>query len=379
MRVAVITESFLPQVNGVTNSVLRLAEHLRDRGHQAILVVPDDKDVPSSYAGFEVVTVAAISFPLYSDVKIGLSPSSLLERLLADWHPDIVHFASPFIIGSQGLMAAARLSLPTVAVYQTDIPSYTTRYGLGFLESLAWLRLRDIHNLATLTLAPSTYARDQLIAHGVPRVAVWGRGVDTVRFDPARRDPSLHDEWAPAGEVVIGSMGRLAPEKQLSDLTVLAGLPGTRLVVIGDGPNRQALAAQLPQALFLGQLRGQELARSLASLDLFVHPGELETFGQAVQEALASGLPVLAPARGGPIDLVRSGVTGFLYAPGDLAELRRRAEQLVTDSALRAACSRAARDFVRERTWPHLFDQLLGYYDQARRPWADGALVTDLR
>ena len=379
MRVAVITESFLPQVNGVTNSVLRLADHLRALGHQAILIVPDDKDVPASYAGFDVVTVAAVSFPGYNEVKIGLTPSSTLRRLLADWHPDVVHAAAPFVIGSQGLMAAARLSLPTVAIYQTDIPSYTTRYGLGLFEQLAWLRVRDIHNLATLTLAPSTYARDQLIAHGIPRVAVWGRGVDTARFDPAKRDPALHELWAPGGEVVIGSMGRLAPEKQISDLTVLAGLAGTRLVVVGDGPNRQALSAQLPDALFLGQLGGEELATALATMDLFVHPGELETFGQAIQEALASGLPVLAPARGGPIDLVRTGVTGYLYEPGDLAGLRRLTETLVADPTGRAEFSRQARDFVKDRTWPNLLDQLLDYYDEALRPWSDGTIVTDLR
>jgi phosphatidylinositol alpha 1,6-mannosyltransferase len=379
VRVAIIAESFLPQVNGVTNSVLRIAEHFRDRGHEALIIAPADHDVPASWAGHRVVTVPAVSFPLYSDVKIGLTPTFVIERLLEDWQPDLVHAASPFMIGHNGLLAAARLSLPTVAVYQTDVPSYAGRYGLGFVETLAWAKVRDIHNLATLTLAPSSYARDQLIEHGIPRVEVWGRGVDTVRFNPAKRDSQLHATWAPNDDIVIGSMGRLAPEKQIADLTVVADIPGTQLVIVGDGPSRRALATQLPEAHFLGQLSGEVLAETLATMDFFIHPGELETFGQAIQEAMASGLPVLAPARGGPLDLIQSGHNGYLYAPGDLVELRRRSVELVTNDQLRRNCSQAARAFVEQRTWPHLCDQLLNYYEQARRPWSDGEITADLR
>jgi phosphatidylinositol alpha 1,6-mannosyltransferase len=379
VRVAIIAESFLPQVNGVTNSVVRVAEHLRTRGHDAIVVAPDDNDVPRTCAGFEVVTVNTITFPLYTDIRLGLTPSFVLERLLADWAPDVVHVASPFIVGNNALLAAARLTLPTVAIYQTDVPSYTGLYGLGFLENMAWGRVRDIHSLATLTLAPSTFARDQLLAHGIPRVGIWGRGVDTVLFDPARRDLDLHAEWAPDGQVVIGFMGRLAAEKQVSDLTVLDGLPGVRLVVVGDGPTRSALKTQLPNALFLGRLGGTDLARALATMDLFVHPGELETFGQAIQEALASGLPVLAPARGGPIDLIQGGQTGFLYQPGHLDELREHARTLVADPDRRRRMSEAARAFVADRTWEHLGDQLLGHYKTVMRPWSSHRIEVDER
>jgi phosphatidylinositol alpha 1,6-mannosyltransferase len=377
--VAIVTESFLPQVNGVVNSVIRLAEHLRRENHEAIIVVPDDAQVPAQCAGFDVYTLGSITFPLYTDVKLGLTPSFVIERLLSDWAPDVVHVAAPFIVGHNALLAAARLSLPTVAIYQTDIPSFAGRYGLGFLEALAWHRVRDIHSLATLTLAPSTQARDQLIAHGVPRVAIWGRGVDTELFDPARRRDDLRRQWAPQGQTLIGYMGRLAPEKQVSDLTVLADLPGARLVVIGDGPSQAALKAQLPQAVFLGQLSGLDLAQAVASLDLFVHPGELETFGQAIQEALASGLPVLAPARGGPLDLVQPGRNGFLYPPGDLDRLRRQAGDLVADPAQRQVLALAARASVAQRTWPHLCDQLLDHYRSVMRPWSAGDLVADRR
>jgi phosphatidylinositol alpha 1,6-mannosyltransferase len=379
VRVAILTESFLPQINGVTNSVLRVADHLRQQGHEAIIVAPDDHDVPPTYAGFPVHTLTAVSFPLYSDVKIGLAPSFIVERLLLDWAPEVVHVAAPFIIGHNGLLAAARLSLPTVAIYQTDVPSYTNRYGLGFLESLAWLKVREMHNLATLTLAPSTYARDQLISHGIPRVGVWGRGVDTERFNPAQRDPDLHAQWAAPGQTVVGYMGRLAPEKQVSDLTVLTGLAGCQLVIVGDGPSRQALTAQLPQARFLGRLQGEALARAIATMDIFVHPGELETFGQAVQEALASGVPVVAPARGGPIDLIQSGHSGYLYPPGQLNQLRHLVELLINQPDQRRAYGRQARAGVVRHTWPDVCQQLLGHYRAAMRPWSEGAIEADPR
>ncbi len=364
----------MPQVNGVTNSILRVAEHLRDHGHQALIIAPSDTGVPDSYAGFPVATVASIAFPKYQDVRVSMTPSFVVDRLLTEFAPDVLHAGAPFLIGSTALLAAARYSIPSVAVYQTDVPSYAGRYGLSLLEQAAWARIRDIHSLANLTLAPSSEACQQLRRHGVPRVQLWGRGVDTTRFTPARRSQQLHDDWAPGGEVVVGYMGRLAPEKQVADLTVLAGLPGVRLVVVGDGPSAKALRAQLPQALFLGKLTGDDLARATASMDVFVHPGELETFGQAIQEALASGVPVVAPARGGPVDLIADGQRGFLYAPGDLAQLRAQVAALATDHQLRARLSQAARQYTTQRTWPVVCAQLVGYYHEAMRMTASATL-----
>lgn len=376
MRVAIAAESFLPQINGVTNSVLRVCEHLRDNGHEAFIIVPSDTGVPETYAGFPVATIPSVSLPMYQDVKVALTPSFVMDRLLLDFGPDVLHAAAPFMIGAGALDAAARLAIPSVAIYQTDIPSFASRYGLPLAENLAWSRVRDIHSLANLTLAPSTFARDQLLDHDVPRVSIWGRGVDIDRFTPDKRDLSLHDEWAPSGEIVIGYMGRLAAEKQVSDLSVLADIPGTRMVVVGGGPSRKALKKRLPNALFLGKKEGEELARALATMDLFVHPGELETFCQAIQEALASGLPVLAPAKGGPIDLVQSGRTGYLYQPGDLEALRHHTEELVVDEEKRMRFSLEARQFTATRTWPIICDQLLDHYDtviqEASRTHRDG-------
>jgi phosphatidylinositol alpha 1,6-mannosyltransferase len=367
VRIAIITESFPPDVNGVANCVLRVAEHLAvRRGHQPMVIAPEpgrSQRRPDDSLGFPVVRVPSLPVPGYSSFRVAV-PGSRLRSALTRHATQLVHLASPFVLGINGSVAAARLRLPVVAVYQTDMPAYARAYRFGPLgQEAAWRRLRRIHNAAARTLAPSTAAATSLHAHGIERVWLWGRGVDTVRFDPAKRSERLRAELAPGGEVLAGYIGRLAPEKCVELLGEVAALPGVRLVIVGSGPAEAAARRAMPEAVFLGQRHGEELATIYASLDVFVHSGPHETFGQTLQEAAASGLPVVAPAAGGPLDLVDDGVTGFLVPPGDSGALAAAVAKLVSDPQLRAAQGHEARQKVLGRTWQALGDELIGHYE----------------
>jgi phosphatidylinositol alpha 1,6-mannosyltransferase len=276
------------------------------------------------------------------------------------------------IVGALGLWAARRFAVPTVAVYQTDLAGFAGSYGLGFASRAAWRWMRRVHTNADRTLAPSSSAAAALAAHGVPRVHRWARGVDIERFQPSRRDEQLRAQLAPTGEMLVGFVGRLAPEKRVLRLSALHDIPGIQLVVVGDGPDRQKLARQLPNAVFLGFKTGDALARAYASLDVFVHTGPYETFCQTVQEALASGLPVIAPNAGGPRDLVVHGDTGFLVRETGqpdadtifAAGLRAAVRTLASNPELRTRWGAAARRSVLGRTWPAVCAELVTHYAQ---------------
>jgi len=367
MKVALVAESFLPHTNGVTHSLLRVIDHLAVRGDDVLVIAPEGRrgEGPTHYGPARIARVPAVGWPGYRDVRVSVANKGLVAAHLDAFRPDVVHLASPFVLGWAGVRAAGDLGLPVVAVYQTEVPSYAEQYGLGWGESFLWNRVRNIHTRATITLAPSSAAIAQLEALGVGDVRRWARGVDSSRFHPSKRSPELRADWAPHGETVVGYVGRLAPEKRVGDLAALARIPGISLVVVGDGPSAARAREELPTAHFTGFLGGEDLARAVASFDVFAHCGEFETFGQTLQEAFASGVPVVAPRRGGPVDLVQDGVNGFLYAPGDLAEMGRHVRTIIRNPDTLAAFSRRARASVAHRTWTSVCDDLLEHYDDA--------------
>ncbi|MEU7497189.1 glycosyltransferase family 1 protein [Streptomyces griseofuscus] len=363
MRVVIVTESFPPDVNGVAHCALQTARHLVDRGHHPLVVAPAPApgSAPETDAPCPVVRIPSLPLPGYPEVRVAL-PSRRLAAALVTHRPDVVHLASPFVLGARGMAAAARLGLPAVAVYQTDLAGYARTY-MGAGEAAAWRRIRSVHAAADRTLAPSSAALGDLETHGVPRVRLWPRGVDTVRFRPDRRDEELRRELAPNGELIVGYVGRLAPEKHVELLAGVCALDGVRLVVVGDGPSHAHLTEALPGAVFLGRRTGDDLARIFASLDVFAHTGPFETFCQTVQEAMASGVPVVAPAVGGPLDLVDHGRTGLLVPPRDAEAVQGAVRSLAEDPARRIAFGAAARTLVEGRTWAAVGDRLIGHYE----------------
>lgn len=365
MRIAIVTESFAPDVNGVAHSVLRAAEHLVHRGHQPLVIAPQPGSaaprVTPSGLPYPVVRVPSLPIPGYPQFRLGL-PGRLLAAAIRAHGADVIHLASPFVLGARAASVARALGVPSVAVYQTDVPSYARLYGAAGAEAAAWRWLRRVHNSAGRTLAPSSSAAAALREHGVERVWRWGRGVDTVRFAPEHRSEALRRALAPDGEVLVGYVGRLAAEKHVELLAHTCRLPGVRVVVTGDGPVAGSLRRVLPEAVFLGARHGAQLARIYGSLDVFVHTGPYETFGQTIQEAMASGLPVVAPAAGGPLDLVAPGDTGFLVPPGDGSAFASAIGALAADPELRARFGAAARTAVAGRSWTALGDELIGHF-----------------
>lgn len=374
MRIALIAETFTPAVNGVVNSVKQVADQLAGRGHHPVVVAPSGADYRSrSGHQVPVVTVPSMSLPGYRGLEV-TRPGVDLEPVLADLAPDVVHLASPAVLGRAAVQAAGTLGIPTVAIYQTDLSSFARRYHLGVSSRFVWSWLRRVHNAADLTLVPSSASAYQLRGQGIGPLALWQRGVDSALFDPRRRDESWHREVG-GGDLVVGFVGRLAPEKRVHLLEPITRLPGVTVVVVGDGPRRKQLERQMPRARFTGQLTGDELGRTVASLDLLVHPGADETFCQVVQEALCAGVPVVATASGGPLDLVRHGDNGLLWAGEDAEVLAAQVAGLRDDRAGLARLAQRARPSVVHRTWGRVTDELLGHYHRVIAGRAEAADV----
>jgi phosphatidylinositol alpha 1,6-mannosyltransferase len=360
LRVVVVTESFLPQVNGVTNSVLRILEHLRAEGHQALVIAPESSGGITEYAGFRVKRVPSLE--MKGLLPVGF-PQKTIEPLIDGFNPDVIHLASPFFLGNYASRVAERLDIPTLSVYQTDIAGFARHYGLTVAHDSLKRWVAKIHKRTTRTLAPSNWSCEDLKSTGVPNVHLWPRGVDSQKFSPEKRDINLRCELLGdrPDRKLVGYVGRLANEKRIDDLATLDARDDIQLVIVGEGPARSRLERVLKNARFVGYQSGEELARYYASLDIFVHTGKHETFCQSVQEALASGVPVIAPNFGGPTDLVKHGWTGYLIDTENSYSLNHAVNQILqlAEPALMGA---RARESVIERTWLSVNNQLISHY-----------------
>ena len=365
MRIAIVTESFLPKINGVTNSVLRVLETIKQNEFEAIVIAPTS--VSEKHLGFNVYTANSISVMQFPVAMPGPSISKILE----DFAPDVIHVAAPFLLGAQAISWGQRNFVPTVAIYQTDVAGYLERYNLAFAKPAMEKILFSIHQNATLNLAPTKIAADYLRSLGLGGVRVWGRGVDLDLFNPENaqhpQSVAFKNLHAPAGEKLVGFVGRLAAEKQVNRMAELFGLDGVRFVVIGDGPERQKLEASFAghPVHFTGTMTALDLAHAYAALDVFVHFGTEETFGQTIQEAQASGVPVIAPNVGGPSQLIQSGRTGLLVDPEKQNGYRQALKYLLGSESQMREISKEAVHSVQGRSWSSNNAKLVEYYQEA--------------
>ena len=360
-----VTESFLPQINGVTGSVVRVLETFKQKEIDALVIAPT---APSTkHLGFEVKT--ATSLPVLQFPVAFPGPS--ITKALDGFAPDVVHVAAPFMLGAQAIAWANRRGVPSVAIYQTDVSGYLQRYNLSFARPAMDRLIASIHQGATVNLAPTNQSANYLESLGLRDVKIWGRGVDRDLFNPRYRlsqeSLELRRRIAPDGQVVVGFVGRLAQEKQVHRMSELFGLPGVRFLVVGDGPERERLEQQFTghPVTFTGALSGLELANAYGAMDIFTHFGTEETFGQTIQEAQSAGLAIVAPNSGGPRELIQDGVTGYLVdheKPGCYLE----AVTKLLDARLRHRLGARAEEAVSTKSWSANNARLLDYYQAAR-------------
>jgi glycosyltransferase involved in cell wall biosynthesis len=329
LRIACVTETFPPEVNGVAMTVARIVEGLRARHHGVQLVRPrqaaDAQRVGPRADGIEEVLMRGVPIPRYSGLRMGLPCKSALVKLWTETRPDVVHIATEGPLGRSALQAAAALDLPVCSDFRTNFHAYSSHYGFGFLRSAIIGYLRRFHNATQRTMVPTQALHDQLGAEGFQNLSVVSRGVDVRQFSPRHRSDALRASWGVRpDDLVVACVGRLAPEKNLG--LVIAAFeeirrrdPRARLLLVGDGPMRKELGLRYPDILFAGQRMGEELAMHYASADLFLFASVTETFGNVTTEAMASGLAVIAYDYAAAARLIRSGENGMLAPMHDAA------------------------------------------------------------
>ena len=371
MKIALLTEVFLPKIDGITNRLRHTLRCLEAEGHECLLLAPDT--AVSGHGAARVVRIPSLPFPRYPGVRVAL-PDPRIAASLAVFRPDVVHAVGPAALGAMGIAAARALGLPIVASYHTDFPRYLPGYGLGFAERAIWPLIRAVHGAAHVNLCPSQFTKEELEEHGVRSVGIWRGGVDADLFHPRKRSLAMRLRLSggrPEGPLLL-YVGRLSPEKNLASFAeVLDLVPGARLALVGDGPARSELEAALAHHLaegrvhFTGFLRGEELAEAFASADLFVMPSKTETLGFVVLEAMASGLPVVAAHAGGLPDVVVPEENGLLHHPDRPREAAEAIRRILGDEGLRRLLARLARKTAEGASWSAETRRLLEAYRRA--------------
>lgn len=372
MRIAIISEVFLPKIDGVVNRTLNLIRQLTGNGDQVMVICPQahgcmDCAVP-------VVGFPSFSFPMYPEYRIGL-PDARLAEVLGQFTPDVIHYINPFAFGFRchDALHKAGVTTPSVFSFHTLYGEFVKGYkALKPLSALLWWLMREYHNRADVNLTVSSIMQQDLVQRGFRRVELWPPAVDTELFRPSRRSAAMRarmTDGRPERPLLL-TVSRLAPEKNVAFLAdVLPAFPDACLAIVGDGPQRAELTERFrgTDTKFLGYLQGEELAAAYASADAFVYASETETMGNVVLEAMASGSAVVAPRAGGIPSLFTHGTSGLLYQPRDLLDAVRCTRSVLEDVDLRERMGQAARETVEGRNWSESIRRVREVYQEAVR------------
>ena len=373
LRIAIVTETFPPEVNGVAMTLGRLVEGTLARGHSIQLIRPRQKhehDVGAP-SNLERILSAGVALPTYGEVRFGLPSKHRLTRLWSRRPPDVVHVVTEGPLGWSAVAAAKKLRLPVTSSFHTNFQSYSQHYGVGVLRPVIEGYLRKLHNRTQITMVPTKALVTSLQGQGYTNVKLLSRGVDTDLFSPTKRSAALRQSWgATDDDLVVLLVGRLAKEKNV-ELVIAAfreiqlRSPNAKLVFVGEGPMRASMEASFPKAIFCGNQRGEALAAHYASGDLFLFSSLTETFGNVVPEALASGLAVVAYSNAAALELIVTGENGMLVEPGNERQFVAATIDLAADQARLTRFKSAARASISQLAWDRIYDQFVEYLTTA--------------
>lgn len=381
MKIAIFTDTYVPQVNGVAKTLNRFTNYLNENGHSFHVFSPEDCGASSTE---NVTRLKSVPFKIYPECKISLPNFSKIKKKLQEFNPDIIHIATPFTIGLCGLQIAKKLNIPLVASYHTNFDHYLQYYKLTYLENFLWKYLDWFHRPTKKIFVPSKDTLHHLNTKGFNNLSVWTHGVDCSLFKPAEDKEEIKQKYNITSKYTICFVGRIAPEKDLDTLTNIMKYSKQRFgnqlnwVIVGDGPKKEEMMKKTgtDQIIYTGYLQKNELAEIYSVSDVMVFPSDTETFGNVVLEAMACGTPVIGANAGGVKNIIRDYSTGILCEPKNTLSFCRAIEECLQQTNMLDRMSKKARDYALTQDWNSILNALVMEYEEIVTPPLSPMLFT---
>ncbi|MFV2048199.1 glycosyltransferase family 4 protein [Metabacillus sp. YM-086] len=370
MRIAIFTDTFAPDVNGVARTLKRFTDYLEHNGYEFRVFAPESTN--ESLFSSHIHRFTSLPFFLYPECRLALPNMLHVKSELQKFKPDLIHVATPFNIGLCGLHYAKKLNIPLVGSYHTDFDQYLEYYDFQFLSKFLWKYMHWFHKPLRKIFVPSKETLEQLKRKGFSNLHIWGRGVECQLFHPNYPSEEIRHKYRIKEKYILSYVGRLAPEKDIETLmNITQSLPQNmknhiHWLIVGDGPSKEDMQKKAPENMtFAGYLNGVDLAKVYAASDLFVFPSPTETFGNVVLEALASGTPVIGANSGGVKNIFKENQTGHLCEPRNVEQFTNAIIHLLTNHSLKTQMGKEARQYALSQTWDQIFEGLLTEYEDA--------------
>jgi glycosyltransferase involved in cell wall biosynthesis len=367
MKIAIFTDTFYPDINGVARTLKRFTTYLDDQNIPYKIFAPDSSS--NEYVSDHIYRIKSFPFFLYPECRLALPNINQIKSELESFSPDLIHVATPFNLGLCGVYFAKKLSIPLVGSFHTDFNHYLHYYDLPFLSKPLWKYLKWFHNPCKKLFVPSEETLGQLQRHGFTNLEIWPRGVDCRLFHPSYNKTTVRKEYNISKKYLLTYVGRLSPEKDVKTLMKIANSMPSEIaediqwLVVGDGPLREELQKEASANMtFTGYLSGEKLAEVYSASDIFVFPSPTETFGNVVLEALASGTPVISANSGGVKNIIQPGVTGHLCEPGNVGEFQEMIVRLLKNDPIRKQMGMDGRNYALAQRWDRIFNRLIWQY-----------------